>query len=417
MQVRGRIQSLFGHRVLRSSAIVFLASTVANFSGWLYHIVVGRILGPDHYAELSALLALFFILNVFSGVIQTVLVRFFSILKARQSYGEAKQLYWTSTRFIAFSEIVGLFVMLPLIPSISSFLHIGNFWYFVWVYLIFATTTIGIVNGAALQGFQRFIPFSLFANIGMVLRLMTGAIFAFLGVGWTLVANVIANVVSYFLYFLPLSFLLQHKVKPLTITKSHAARYGVPVLLATLGITVMNSQDILLVKHYFSSYEAGIYSSLSVLGKVIFYASSAVGFVLFPIVAEKSELRADSRRSVTLGLLVVGMVSAVITAGYFLFPSIAILPFGAAFAPAAPYVGLFGIFVTMYTMATMLLNILLAMGKASVWILPVVAAAFQTILIVFLHQSIYDIIWINFAAAALLGVVLFFSYRYATTRH
>ncbi len=158
MKFTNVLRSFFSHGLIRSSAIVFIGSTVANFSGWLYHIVVGRILGPDQYAELSALFALFFILNIFSGVIQTVLMRFFSMLKARQSYGEAVSLYWKSTKIIALSEVVGLFVVLPLIPSVSLFLHISNYWYFVWVYLIFATTTVTVVNNAALQGFQRFIP-------------------------------------------------------------------------------------------------------------------------------------------------------------------------------------------------------------------------------------------------------------------
>lgn len=417
MNIRYHLHAFTSHRLIRSSAVVFIASTAANFSGWLYHIFVGRILGPEQYAELSALFALFFILNVFSAVLQTILVRFFSILKARQSLGEAVSLFWTSTKFIVLCEIAGLFIALPLIPSISGFLHIRNYWYFVLVYLIFASTILSVVNGGVLQGFQRFVSFSLLANIGMGLRLITGVLFAFFGVGWTLFSNVVANIITYFLYFFPLSFLLRHKTKRLTITKDHAVRYGIPVLLATLGITVMNTQDILLVKHYFSSYDAGIYSSLSVLGKVVFYASSAVGFVLFPIVAEKSELRSDFRRSVLFGLLAVAGMSAVITLGYFVAPGFALLPFGASFSGAAPYLGWFGVFVTMYTMATMLLNILLAIGRASVWVAPVIAAFVQTVFIILFHRTLYEVVWVNTITATLLGVVLFFSYRYATTRH
>lgn len=408
------VLSVTSHDLFKNSALVFVGSTAANFSGWLYHVFVGRILGPEKYAELSALFAIFYILNVLTGVVQVVLVKFFSVLKARADFGQANELFWRMTKHIAIATVVGLLILSPFIPFLSGYLHIPSFGFFLLVYAIFATSTITVAGGAALQGFQQFMPLTVLSNVGMGLRLITGIVGAFFGVGWTMIANIASSIGTYPFYLLSLRFLFHHKTKPVTITGRQAFGYGIPVLLTTMGITVINSQDVLLVKHYFTSFDAGIYASLSVLGKIIFYASSAVGFVLFPLVAERKELQSDFRRSVFLGLSAVGTMSFAITAVYFLFPTLVVLPFGRAFVGAAPYLGWFGIFVTFYTMATLLIQTLLAMGATKIWFITLTAAIAQNLLIWLYHKTLYEITYVNTLIAALLCCSLLLYYRYGT---
>ncbi len=415
-KIKTLVSSVTSHHLFKNSALVFAGSTAANFSGWLYHVFVGRILGPEKYAELSALFAIFYILNVLTGVVQVVLVKFFSVLKARGDYGQANALFWRMTKQVAIAEVAGIALLSPFIPFLSGYLHIPSFGYFLLIYTIFATSTITVAGGAALQGFQQFFPFTILSNVGMGLRLLTGVIGAFFGVGWTLVANIASNIGTYTFYFFPLRFIFRHKPKPITITKREAISYGVPVLLTTLGVTVLNSQDVLLVKHYFTNFDAGIYASLSVLGKIIFYASSAVGFVLFPLVAERKELQSDFRRSVLLGLTAVGTMSLAITVVYFVFPAIVVLPFGPAFSGAAPYLGWFGIFVTFYTIATLLIQTLLAMGATKIWLITMVAALAQYLLITRYHGTLYEVTYVNTLVAVILCGSLFIYYRYATRR-
>lgn len=393
-----------------------MGSTVANFSGWLYHLFVGRILGPEKYSELSSLFAIFYILNVLTGVIQISLVKFFSVMKAREEYGQANVLFWIATKKIAVAGVIGLVISSLFAPFLASYLHIDSYFYFFLIYIIFATSTITVPSGAALQGFQRFLSLTVISNIGMALRLITGVVGAFFGVGWTLIANILSNIGSFAISFIPLRFLFRYTTKPLVIGKSDAIGFGVPVLLTTLGITVLNSQDVLLVKHYFSSYDAGIYASLSVLGKIIFYASSAVGAVLFPLVAERKELKSDYGKSVRFGLIAVGIMSLIITVIYFVFPSLIILPFGSAFTQAAPYLGWFGIFVTFYTMATLLLTTLLALGMTQIWFMTITVAALQYGLIYFYHASLTQVIYVNIITAVLLFFGLLSYYYYGAKK-
>ena len=72
-----KLRSLLLHPFVKGGLVVMGGAMAANVSAYLYHLIVGRILGPVAYGELAALLALFFILNVPSSVLQTISVKFF----------------------------------------------------------------------------------------------------------------------------------------------------------------------------------------------------------------------------------------------------------------------------------------------------------------------------------------------------
>src|SRR5476649_2490100 len=81
--VKKIIKRLSGNTVFTGSAVMFTGSMFVNFLSYLFHVVIGRILGVERYGELATLLSLFFILNVPSLVIQTVLTKYFASYKAK----------------------------------------------------------------------------------------------------------------------------------------------------------------------------------------------------------------------------------------------------------------------------------------------------------------------------------------------
>ncbi|MBI5620458.1 oligosaccharide flippase family protein [Candidatus Gottesmanbacteria bacterium] len=403
---------IINHPIFKHSAVVLIGSMGANVAGWLYHVFVGRILGTEGYGELAALLSLFYILNVPSSVITTILVKFFSVLKAGGEEGQAKRLIRVATTKILLAEGVGLILLLLFSRSIAAFLNIDSLWYVVWLYLIFATFIVSVVNGSAIQGFQLFTASSVLATVGMTLRLVFGAGFAYLGVGWTLVSNIFSNSISFGLSFIPLRFIAKVEEKPLSINRTDALSFSIPAFITTLGITLLFSQDVLLVKHYFSSHEAGIYASLSVLGKVLFYATGAVSFVLFPVVSERNANGKGHTRLVAVGLMIIALVCIGLTAFYFIAPGIVLVAFGKAFFGAAQYMGPFAIFISFFSLSSILIQTLLALDKMKVWVITGVCALLQTFLIVLFHGTIFQVIGVNIAVSMVLFSSLLLYYAY-----
>jgi len=406
---------LLSHAAAKNGFIVLSGSVITNVLAYLYHLIVGRILGPVYYGEFAALLSLFYIINVPSLVIQTVLTKQFSILKARKEDEQAKQLFISSIKWIGAVSSLGFLFLYPIVPYLTVQIKISSASYFYWMYGIFISFFLTIVPVSVLQAYQMFFQYNIFVILGALLRLFFGALLSLFGVGWVLIGNIFSNLVSFISFFIPLRFLLYYKNKPVTLPIKNVLIYSIPSLFSIVSITAIFSQDVLLVKRFFSSYDAGIYSALSILGKVIFYASSAISVVVFPMIAERTELMQRHKRLVWFSLATVLGISLLITGIYALIPKLVVwLLLGNAFMDAAAHLGLFGLFLTFYSAANLLIISLLAQGNTRVWLMPMVAALLQVILISIYHANLQTVVWINIIITVTLFLSLLLYYRYAS---
>ncbi|TAL62346.1 MAG: hypothetical protein EPN85_02860, partial [Bacteroidetes bacterium] len=269
-----KISGIIANPVARNSAIMFVGTMATNFGAYLYHVVVGRIMGPEKYSEIAALFSLLFLLSVPANVIQVVLTKYFSVYKASHDVGAARTLFMKSLTYIVVASIVGLLIYLPLIPLLQNLLHIKDFGVFLSLYAIVVSTFIMTSCTGLLIGFQKFLAFSGFSTIMIFLRLLSGFLLASFGVALTLFGNVVSNIIGIILFLLPIQFVFKKAPDKITIHRKEVLAYVIPTFLAILGLTIFYNIDVVLVKHFFEPAQAGIYASLAIFGKIIFFASS-----------------------------------------------------------------------------------------------------------------------------------------------
>ena len=68
--------------LIRDSFILFTASSIVNVGAFIFHLIMGRFLGPANYGILGTLLTIVYIVNVPINVIQTTIKKFVSQFKA-----------------------------------------------------------------------------------------------------------------------------------------------------------------------------------------------------------------------------------------------------------------------------------------------------------------------------------------------
>ena len=414
--MKGFIKKLSSHALARDSAIVFAGSMVGNVGSYVYHLLMGRLLGPAGYGELSSLFSILYIFLTPLVVAQTVLVKFVSGFKAHGSTGQSKSLFVSVTKASVIICLLGLPVVLLISPQITSFLHLSSTTLFVMIYLLFVFSLLSIATASMLQGYQQFIWFSGFAAGAIILKVVLSVPLAHYGISGVLLAAIITSIVTYILYFLPLKFVIKAKSKPTNLTKRDTFKFAVPTLLTLLGITSLFSTDIILVRHFFGAKEAGVYAALAILGKVIYYASSAITLVTFPVLSEQTAKGNVSQKLIVSAVGGVALVSTAITALYFLFPNIIVrLLFGNAYVGAGALLGLFGIFIALFSVGNIISMISLAIGKTEIWVIPIVCAILQIVGIVLVHSSITTVIILNIGIAFILalGSLLY----YVSTSH
>ena len=190
-------------------------------------------------------------------------------------------------------------------------------------------------------------------------------------------------------------------------------RYTIPIVVASFATNSLFATDVILVKHYFSAHDAGIYASLSTLGKIIFYGAGPVGAVMFPMVSRRYSQKKTYTKIFFLALLLTSGISLFVIAIYKFFPILSIkILYGNSFTEGARYLFWFGVFMTVFTIASLVINLFLSIEKTKVVFVVVAAAMLQIIGILIFHKTILDVIFVSITASSLMLVVLLLYFAY-----
>lgn len=406
-------KKILKNQLIAGSFVLFVGSMFANFGSYLYHLLMGRMLGPVNYGTLTALISLLYIISIPALTLATTIVKFASAAKAKKNYAKVYFLFYDlSRKLLAVSVII--FILFALGSQvIAEFLQIPSRALIILTSSLFLISLLPTVNNGILQAFLNF-PF-LAANsiFGVILKLALAVGLVKLGfsVGGAIMAILMSSLIIYLVSFFPLRFLWQYKGKVAKIDWSKITSYAAPVFLAVLGLTSLYTTDIILVKHFFPAFQAGLYAALAIMGKIIFFASNAVPMVMFPLVSERYENGGRYRPFLSQSLILVSGLSAGITGFYFLFPKFMInILYGPSFLAASSYLGLFGIFISLYTLSSVLTSFFLSIRKTKVAFFVLSAAIIQIALIWLFHASILQVIQISILVTTLLlfSLLLFY---------
>lgn len=403
--MKKRIREIILHPLFSGSAVMVIGSNSVNTLNYLYHLIMGRMLGPANYGELAALISLIGLFGIVPASMNLVIIKYVSSAKNKQEVNNLVS--WLKSK--AFQVSVGFFlVILIASPVIYSFLNISKISYLFLIALSFLFSLQALLNRSILQGLLKFkeMVFSVLAE--NTVRLSISALLVFIGfrVGGAMLAFVISALLGWYVTNFYLRF-YSKKNPNLSPDVKSMVMFTIPVLIQSFSTTSLYSSDVILVKHFFSSHDAGIYAALSTLGKIIFFGAGPIGAVMFPIVAQRQARGQNFRKIFVYSFLLTGMLAVIISILYWFFPRIAIgLLYGSAYVGDANLLVWFGLFMSLFTLSSLLISYSLSLGKTRVVLIPLVISLLQIIAIWFYHQSLFTVILISTLISALLLVSL-----------
>ena len=415
-----KFKKLFGHisqnQLFSGSFVLMLGTTFANAGGYLYHLLMGRMLGPAGYGTLVSLISLLYLISVATTTLETVVVRYVSASRAR---GDHKAIYGL---FVSFYKVllplsVVLFILFSVFnPSFSNFLNLNDSNTRLALFVVGITLLDKIlfpINSGILRGSLNFSFLSFSSALNIIFRIGIGVVLVQMGfsVLGAMIGIVAADFLSYFVSFIPIKSIFQYRNADHDFRFKNNNLKFVPIFITTLGLTSLFSIDIVLVKHFFSPTEAGLYSAIAALGKIVVFASGVIPMVMLPLTVAKHEKGENSHSVLIQSLLLVAMMSIVITIIYFIFPELMIyLLYGNSYISAAPLLGLFAIFISFYSIINVLANFFLSTKESLPSYLILLGAFSQAILIILFHQTISSVIWVSILISALLMFTLLLYY-------
>lgn len=407
---------------------MFIGISLFNLFNLLFQLFMLRMLPPIDYGHFNTLVALFMIISVPAGTVQTTVTKFVSSFQAQDQYDHVKSLL---RRILILMLIIALvlFFLISLGNSlISSFLQISSSGLIIIVGVSLFFAMMIPVPWGGLQGLQRFgsLVFNLIINGG--LKLALGIIFILLGL--SLVGALGAIAIAYIITFI-LSFIMLKRYLPKRVPVTHHEAkllgsnpmymseiyyYFFPAGITLLCFMILTNIDLILVKHFFPPLDAGYYSIAQMIGRIILFLPLPIVAVIFP---KLSALQARSQHKEGLSILGQSVTAAICLCGAatvicLLFPTFIIRVIsGEVYSECIPLIGVFSLNMTLFSISLILLYYQLSTA-AKGFLYPLCSLTLLQIgLILCFHKTLMQILFmVGMVAFSVFTVNLFLIYIY-----
>ncbi len=286
--MRHQVKQLFLGKLARASSWLFVGGVAGGILGYLFQIIMGRMLSVSEYGIFSALMAMIVVIGAPMTTLSMIISRRVSTYRSEQDNGKLGYLfYWINRKLLLIAVVLVVLVVFNIKP-LQNFLLIEKNAHLYLLLIILLIAFPQAVNNAYLQGLQYFKWLSVSGVLTTLLKIIIAVILIYFGLG---VAGALGGVIFSTFIILILTYVV---LRP-SLSKNNASisntthllfKSAMPVLLANVAFAVMTQIDMVLVKYYFSEQEVGIYAAASILGKAVMYLPGGIAMALFPMVAE-----------------------------------------------------------------------------------------------------------------------------------
>ncbi len=119
--MKEKVKSVTSNPLFSGGMIMIVGSMVVNAVNYLYHLLMGRVLGPEQYGALASIYSVLYIISVVPQSSSISIVKFISRAKNRSERVHVYNSIHALTKKIA---IIGTLALLIIAPIERQFLNI-----------------------------------------------------------------------------------------------------------------------------------------------------------------------------------------------------------------------------------------------------------------------------------------------------
>jgi O-antigen/teichoic acid export membrane protein len=386
------IRKIFRSELGKGMIILFVMMNFYNFLNFLFHFIMGRVLGPEGYGTFAVLMSLIYIYGIPIEAIQNLTSRYTTKLSSEQKFGKLKGLMTKSLQKSFLFSFIIFIALFPLSLLVSKFLNI-DFWLIILTNVFIFFAFIGPITRGILQGRKKFVQFgsSLIIESGIKIILSISLVFLGMHVFGAMMGVLIGTIFGIFIsVYFNRDLLKLEEIE----TKFNELYYqGVPYFISTIVILLVFSLDIILAKRFFSPELAGQYAVLSMIGKMLFFGTTSIGKAMFPLTSEKHDSGEDSMRLFKKSFIIIFTICAIAVTAFATIPKLVILIlYGNQYLKMSPYLVYSGIAFSFLALSNLLAVYALSINKMKSSYFLFIFLAIEVGLLYSFHDNILEYI-------------------------
>lgn len=385
---------------------LFMGSVLlVNGGNYIYNLLLGRLLGPEVFAEAALLITLLLVLSFVGMTFQLATAKFAVIFSGDQWLSFKNRIYKHASIFGVIAGVLIIFFSKNLqelfhTQSNSMFILFG-----IGVPLYFFMS----VNRGVYQGKQDFKKLSITYQTEMWIRLsitlgllllvpLESSLLVALGISISFVFGLIPSDLK--------GISLKDKTKLLPENAKRVTKFMILTACYELTQIIINNSDILLVKHYFKAIDAGLYASLALIGRVVYFVAWMFVMLLLPTVVEKQKNGEPTAPTLFKYVTYISMLSALIVSSCYIVPEFIIqIMFGDAYLSMAGLLWQYALATSLFAIANIFAYYFLSLDHYVPVILSGMLGVSQVFLVVFFHESLAMVVQVQIIAMAILLAV------------
>ena len=395
---------------LGDGGILFLSTLVVNAANYGLNLALGRFLGPEDFAEANILATLVLVISFIAVGLQLATSKFVAELHAANKIKERNAFFLWIKKQGSKVTLIGSLILFACTPWIATFLQFKSS---LPLFVLFSTIPFYFHMSIARGYYQGICSFRKLAGtyisemIGRVLPTIA-LLWISLTLGFPFSTEIVA--IGFFLSFLISFWYSRIKIQgnpQQKINKKPVFQFLFIIGIYELSQILINNSDVLLVKHYFDAEQAGLYASLALIGRVVYFATWTLVTLLFPKVIEK-EQKGEKHQHLFYGsLLIVAGIGALITALCFAADTWIIqILFGAEYLSIAPLLWKYAVATSLFACANVFAYYYMSLNSYWPVLISILGGLLQVCLISVFHADMLQVIHVQISLMSVLLLLM-----------
>lgn len=394
--------SILKHKQISPEQLFMLSVLAVNGGNYLYNLILGRVLGPEQFADAAVLITFLLVLSFVAMTFQLVTAKFSVVFENNVFNTFISKIYKNAT-------LVGIGLGILIIAfsnQLQNIFHTSSATMFVIFGIGVPLYFLMSVNRGIYQGQKSFKSLSITYQAEMLSRLIITLGLLFLFNMQSSVVIAIGILISFGFGLIPFNLKNLRFKTSVTLKRDQSNQvrnFFMITAFYELTQIIINNSDILLVKHYFESYEAGLYASLALIGRIVYFIAWMFVMLLLPTVVQ---LKKEGKATAPVLFKYVGYIAGIamiIVLACALFPETAItLLFGEQYLAMAPLLWKYALATGVFAISNIFAYYYLSLDRYVPVVLSGLFGMLQMGLVIFFHDSLEQVVHMQIVAMFML---------------
>ena len=353
--LKTKYHELFGF-IKSSAGMLVLSSILANFINFAFNAYLGRRLDLDDFGVITMMSTFVYVLNFFINSMSTTVTYTVSYLEGI-GIGRGSAFFRKTWVHIFIPSILSSIAWIFAVPFIGRFLNVSDYSIIASFAPAILFGALGAYNSAYLSGTWKFGALAILASFEALSKLLLAVVFITVGLSDFVAFSIPLSIILACVGSTVFAVWMYSKVpvasrESIVSDKFSFGFYGAS-LMKGFSIVMFLSLDVILAKHYLSPHDAGVYSLLSIVGKMIYFFGSLLNTFIVTVISRlegegKNPQKEFMKFFAGTAFLSISAGLGVATLGWFLVPFL----LGPEASVVIPYLPMYSLAMMLFTLST-----------------------------------------------------------------